>query len=68
MMKRKYPTYEEKRKQDGFVDIGGRQNTHWHKEIAMKCKHEWQPVTINIGASGQPDLNDDRCYCVFSCI
>lgn len=41
-----------------------RQNTVWSKEIARKCKHNWQPVSFTFEAETAPDLSNGRVYCV----
>lgn len=61
-MKKQYPKYVDI-KDTPFDRIGGRQSTHWYKEIAMKCEHKWQPVTIE-DRNGQPDLISARVYCI----
>lgn len=42
--KKKLPTYCELRDRGDGTD--GRQNTKWSRKIVSKCKHKWQPVTI----------------------
>ena len=54
-------TYLEKLKKNKYAD---RQNTKWAKEIAGKCKHEWQPVSFSFELETVPDLNKGRVYCV----